>query len=272
MPQLQQLYSGLRHLPIEDPLRSTSFPAIVQYPTTTPATGLRLGPYRFDATFDAPLAEGYFPLCVISHGGGGSHLLYRTIATHLARNGYIVVSLEHPGDNRNDRSLSDTDAIAAERPRHASLTLDAILSSTVFCSSIDSTRVCAVGHSMGGYTVLALLGGHPWSRTGQPIEAKADRRIRTAVLLAPSTDWFLAPGALVDVSASLLVVTGELDTVTPTQRVLLTLSGLPASTPLVSHEVRGAGHYSFLSLFPQEMRRKDFLPSTDPAGFDRDRL
>lgn len=271
-PQERQMYSGFHHLRVDNPLGSRPFPAIVQYPTFTPPSGLQLGPYRFEATLDAPIAEGSLPVCVISHGGGGSHLLYRTIATHLARNGYIVVSLEHPGDNRNDTSLSNTDAAAAQRPLHASLAIDAVLTSPALRSSANGARVCAIGHSMGGYTILALLGGHPWSSTGQPIETKADHRIRAAVLLAPSTDWFLAPGAMSDVSAPLLVVTAELDEIRPTHRVAQALSKLPSSTSLVSREVRGAGHYSFLSPFPPEMRRKDFPPSTDPEGFDRDRF
>ena len=266
------MYSGLRHLTIDDPRGSASFPAVVQYPTTTPATGTQIGPYRFDATLDAPLAAGSFPVCVVSHGGGGSHLLYRTIATHLAGNGYIVVAPEHPGDNRNDRSLSNTEAIASQRPRHASLAVDAVLSNPAFRSSADGTRVCAIGHSMGGYTVLALVGGHPWSRTGLPIDVRADARIGAAVLLAPSTDWFAAPGALTDVAVPLLVVTGQLDEVTPTGRVSSVLSGLPTSASTTFHEVRGAGHYAFLSPFPQAMRRKDFPPSVDPPGFDRDRF
>ena len=267
-----RLYSGVRHLVIEDRQCATSFPAVVQYPTTTAATGTQIGPYRFEATLDAPLAAGSFSVCVLSHGGGGSHLLYRTIATHLARNGHIVVAPEHPGDNRNDRSRSNTDEAAVQRPRHASLALDAVLSSTVFRASADGTRVCAIGHSMGGYTVLALVGGHPWSRTGQAMEVAADARVRAAVLLAPSTGWFAAPGALADVTVPLLVVTGELDAITPTRRVASALSGLPRSTPLRSHEVEGAGHYSFLSPFPPAMRRPDFPPAVDPSGFDRERF
>jgi predicted dienelactone hydrolase len=266
------MHAGIRHLQVRDPERATSFPAIVQYPTAEPSSGTAIGPYRFDATLDAPLAAGTFALCVVSHGGGGSHLLYRSIGGYLAARGYIVVSPEHPGDNRNDRAESNTELAALHRPRHASLAIDAVLEHQCFRRAADESRICAVGHSMGGYTALALVGGRPWSRAGQPIGTRADPRVRAAVLLAPSTDWFLAPGALAAVSTPLLVVAAERDELTPPQKIRQALGALPGGTPWTLHVVPGAGHYSFLTPFPAEMRRPDFPPSTDPEGFDRERF
>jgi hypothetical protein len=71
------------------------------------------------------------------------------------------------------------------------------------------TTAHSIGRSMGGDTALALVGGRPWSRSGQPIPTQVDPRVRAAVLLAPSTDWFLAPSSLTDVSVPLLVIAGE---------------------------------------------------------------
>lgn len=264
------MHSGIKHLTFNVSTSSSPLHAIIQYPTQIAPQGMQVGPYLFQATLDAGIAKGLFPVCLISHGGGGSHLLYRTIATHLARNGYIVASLEHPGDNRNDRSLFNTDLAAERRPEQVSRVLDAVLNNQFFQASTDITRICVIGHSMGGYTALALLGAHPWSRTGKPLNVRSDDRIRTAVLLAPATDWFLAPGSLTDVSAPMLVITGERDEFTPTARIAQALAALPASTRMVLHEVQGAGHYSFLSPFPPNMRRPDFPPSNDPDGFDRE--
>jgi predicted dienelactone hydrolase len=266
------MYAGIRQLQIRDEECAASFPAIVQYPTAEPACGTVIGPYRFDATLDAPLAAGTFPLCVISHGGGGSHLLYRSVGSYLAARGDGVVSPEHPCDNRNDRAHSNTDLAALHRPRHASLAIDAVLEHEWFRRAADESRICAVGHSMAGYTALALVGGRPWSRAGQPIATRADARVRAAVLLAPATDWFLAPGALAEVSAPLLVVAGERDELTPPHKIRQALAALPAGTSWTLHVVPGAGHYSFLTPFPAQMRRPDFPPSTDPDGFDRERF
>lgn len=264
------MHSGLRHLSVYDPESQTSFPAIVQYPTAGPSSGTQVGPYHFDATEDAPLASGKFPVCVISHGGGGSHLLYRSIATHLAKNGHIVVCPEHPGDNRNDNSLSNTDTAAANRPRQASLAIDSVQESPFFSGTADASRISAIGHSMGGYTALAMAGGHPWTRSGQPLAVQKDPRIGAAVLMAPSLAWFMAPGALDDVTAPLLVLAGGQDQITPLPIIRQALDQISNRSEITLQVVEGAGHFSFLSPFPTHMRRADFPPSSDPEGFDRD--
>jgi predicted dienelactone hydrolase len=264
--------SGIRQLEIRDREGVSPFPAVVQYPIVDSSAGTTIGPYHFDATSDAPPASGRFPVCVISHGGGGSHLLYRSISTHLAASGFIVVVPEHPGDNRNDRALSNTDLAALNRPRHASLAIDAVLTDAALAPVADASRIGAVGHSMGGYTALALVGGQPWSRSGRPIPTQADPRVRAAVLLAPSTDWFLAPTSLANVSVPLLVIAGERDHVTPSDKIRQALNGLPQNAPVTLEVVPGAGHYSFLTPFPAHMQRPDFPPSTDPEGFDRQRF
>ena len=123
---------------------------------------------------------------------------------------------------------------------------------------------------MGGYTALALVGGRPWASSGRPSPTQADPRVRAAVLLAPSTDWFLAPMSLADVSVPLLVLAGERDHVTPPEAIRRALAGLPEGAPVTLEVVPGAGRYSFLTPFPAHMRRPEFPPSTDPDGFDRD--
>ncbi|KUO74322.1 MAG: hypothetical protein APF81_02830 [Desulfosporosinus sp. BRH_c37] len=64
---------------------------------------------------------------MISHGNGGSHLLYRTISTHLANNGFIVAMVEHYGNNRNNNELENTEENLILRPKHLSLTIDKLL-------------------------------------------------------------------------------------------------------------------------------------------------
>jgi len=264
--------SGIRQITVRDPQSGSSFPAIVQYPSEASPTGTSIGPYHFNADLDAPIAPGRFPVCVISHGGGGSHLLYRSIAGYLAKKGFVVVSPEHPGDNRNDGSLSNTDTAAAARPRQASLAIDAVFSDEFLGPASDARRICALGHSMGGYTALALVGGKPWSRRGTPIAVQADARVRAAVLLAPATDWFLAPASLADVRSPILVITGTRDQVTPAEKIEQALSALPKGILRDLITVDGAGHYSFLTPFPASMRRPGFLPATDPDGFDREQF
>ena len=264
--------AGLAHwqVPATDTL--PSFPAIVLYPSTIATGTSNIGPYSFAATLDAPVAPGRHPLCLISHGGGGSHLLYRSIASHLAERGWIVVCPEHPYDNRNDRSRVNTDEAARDRPRHIAHVIDALLAHTAWGTHVDASRIGMVGHSMGGFAALALAGGQPWSMARVPLDTVSDARIRGAVLLAPAIDWFRAPGALDGVRIPLLAMVGEHDPVTPAQRVQEVLEALPLSAPCTIEVVPGAGHFAFITPFPEALRRPDFPPSVDPPGFDREQF
>lgn len=264
--------SGFAHLQVPDPVFGGTFPAIVQYPTTQPVAGVTIGPYNWEATLDAPPATGRFPVCVISHGAGGSHLLYRSIATHLACSGWLVVCPEAPKDNRNDRSLSYSDEAVANRCLQLTKTLDAILAHQQFGPLADAQRVGIVGHSLGGCAALALAGGQPWSRNRSPIPVQPDPRFRAAVLMAPATGYYRGPGALEKVSGTFLIITGEKDPDTPSEEIRQDLSTLPSTVSSELVVIRGAGHYSFLSPFPASMRAPGFPPSQDPEGFDRDKF
>ncbi len=261
--------SGFRHLQIPDPVFGGTFPAIGQYPTEKPATGVMIGPFKWEATLDAPLAHGRFPVCVISHGAGGSHLLYRELGTHLARAGWIVVCPEAPRDNRNDSSLAHTDVSVTNRCRQLSQTLDTILADPQLGAGADASRIGLVGHSLGGCAALALAGGQPWSRNRSPIPVQPDPRFRAAVLMAPATGYYRGPNALAKASGQLLVLAGEKDDVTPAEDIRRDLGGLPSSVACELVVIKNAGHFSFLSPFPAAMNQPDFPPAQDPAGFDR---
>ena len=133
-----------------------------------------------------------------------------------------------------------------------------------------------IGHSIGGYTALAVAGGHPMAlphqtATGvaQPVEVELDARVVAAVLLAPALPWLMAPGALADVHVPLLVRVGERDELLPAELVERVLAGLPATTRVDYQVVPGAGHFSFQTPFPPAMVSPTFPPSQDPPGFDR---
>lgn len=264
--------SGFAHLQIPEPVFGGTFPAIIQYPTAQSPAGVTVGPFTWEATLDAPLTPGRFPICVISHGAGGSHLLYGSIATHLARAGWIVACPEAPRDNRNDNSLSYTDESVTNRCRQLTATLDAILGHALFGPAADSQRAGLVGHSLGGCAALALAGGQPWSRNRTPIPVHPDPRFRAAVLLAPATGYYRGPQALARVSGRLLVLAGEKDDVTPAEDIRRDLQGLPPSVACELVVVKGAGHYSFLSPLPEMLRQPGFPPADDPAGFDREQF
>ena len=266
---------GCSTLSICDDLTKTHFPSLVLYPSTSPETEQKLGEFTLQAALSGDFADGTFPLVVISHGGGGSHLLYRNLAAHLARNGFVVICPEHSGNNRNNNELANTDRLLAERPRQLRLAIDSISNEKIFAEHLRPNDVAIIGHSIGGYTALACAGARP---TAFPHEITGDNsltdsfkddRVKALVLLAPATGWFRNPNALDEVQVPILMLTGERDTVTPPFHAEILQKGLPETTLLEHHVIPNAGHFSFLAPFPEFRVSPQFAPSQDPPGFDR---
>nr|WP_255719257.1 alpha/beta hydrolase [Pelomonas sp. P8] len=251
-------------------------PLVLMYPAVAPATLRRLGPYDMTAAWDAAPAGTSLPLVVVSHGNNASPWTLRDLAAHLAREGFAVVLPEHVGNSRHDASLAGTLANLRNRPRHVSLALDAAMADPLLGAHLRQGPVGAVGLSIGGYTVLAAAGGRAWcgpheSPDGRPqrVEVVPDARLGALVLLAPATFWFAADEALRGVTQPILLRTGSHDTITPAEHGQRVCAGV-ADPNQVEHEVvPGAGHFSFLGVFPPSLNRPDFPPAQDPPGFDR---
>ncbi len=268
--------AGCRLTTVPDAESGVPIPIVVLYPTDAPAHPARLGPYTLDVAMDAPVAAGTYPLVLVSHGSGGSHLAYRELAAHLARVGFVVALVEHPGNSRNDNSRVDTEANLAARPRHLRLVADHLTADPAVGPHLVADAVAIVGHSMGGYTALAAAGGRPTAfpretadGASREVPVPRDPRVRALVLLAPATPWFLAPGALAEVRVPILMLTAEHDPHTPEGHAVIVRRGLPPDTPLTHRVVPNAGHFSFLGVFPSAMTHAGFAPSQDPPGFDR---
>ncbi len=112
------------------------------------------------------------PLVVMSHGFAADRRFLAYLAEHLASYGYSVVSLEHPGSNIDtlaaiSLNLSPQEVLPAaeflDRPRDVSLVLDELEKLNQDWGSLrgrfNTEEVVVIGHSLGGYTALALAGG-----------------------------------------------------------------------------------------------------------------
>lgn len=115
------------------------------------------------------------PLIVISHGFGADRRFLGYLAQHLASYGFTVAALEHPGSNvawltslTSGRLLNNKmiDILPAtefiDRPADVSFLLSELerlnRNSTFLRGKLNTNEVTVIGHSLGGYTALALAG------------------------------------------------------------------------------------------------------------------
>ena len=77
------------------------------YPTMDATRTIAMGPFSLNAAIGAKPVNKVKALILLSHGLSGSELGHSALAQALARNGYLVAALRHPGDNWQDRSLME---------------------------------------------------------------------------------------------------------------------------------------------------------------------
>lgn len=106
---------------------------------------------------DAQIQSGTFPVILLSHGYRGNWRNQNWLATKLASRGYIVAAADHPGTTSFDQSPEQA-AKWWERPRDVSRMLDYLLSETSWKQSANADNITAIGHSLGGWTVMQLAG------------------------------------------------------------------------------------------------------------------
>ena len=267
---------GCRVLAVTDAVQGARIPVWLLYPARAPERVERFGTYSLSVATDAAIEGERLRLVVISHGTGSTPWVLRDLAASLVRAGFIVALLAHPGNTRGDDALARVPANLVNRPRHVHLVIEAALADAVIGGRLAPDRVAVIGHSLGGYTALAVAGGRPMALPhetpdgrARPFSVGADPRVSAVVLLAPAAPWLMADGALADVDVPILMRTGEKDLHSPTGYDEVLLRGIRDRSRVDYRIVPNAGHFSFLSPFPPPMTGPLFPPSQDPPGFDR---
>ena len=270
------------------------------YPTMAAPRTIAMGPFSLDVAIGGKPVDKVKALILLSHGNAGTELGHSVLAQALARNGYLVAALRHPGDNYQDRSLLETspERYFDERPRQASRVIDAILADPAWKARIASDSkgplVGALGHSAGGYTVLALAGAKPdlsrmrkhcqdeasedpiFCSMGRPGVAPPqspaatlslkDERVRAIVAMSPAA-VLLTAESLAAVRPATLIYEAQLDRfVVPRFHAEWVASNLPAAN---LHRVPNAWHFAFMDTPSMSLPSPDGDVAANPPGFDR---
>lgn len=266
----------------------------IWYPTAGQGREQRLGALTQVVAPGAAVAGERLPLAVISHGTGGWYGSHYDTALALARAGFVVAALTHPGDNYMDKSRAGQ---VRRRPPQLQRVLDYMLTEWPDHARIDPDRIGAFGFSAGGFTVLAAAGGAPdFSRIKPRCEAHPDYfectlnkraaiasppaadasdttsfrdpRIKAAVIAAPALGYTFSSEALDPVTIPIQLWSAEFDHILPAPDYADSVrANLPR--PPEFHLVAKADHFDFLAPCTADLARvaPDICQSL--AGFDR---
>ena len=154
--------AALRNASHDDNLRIT-----VWYPAAPGAvdTPLYIGPpgkplfTPGSAAPDAAFEDGRpRPVILLSHGFGGTARIMAWFGTALARHGYVVIAVDHPGNNGRDPMTVGGAVLSWERPGDLATALDTAKSDSSLGPHLDLNRLGAAGFSAGGFTSLVEAG------------------------------------------------------------------------------------------------------------------
>lgn len=259
----------------------------IWYPAPGAAVHQRLGLYAQDVVPGGVLPPGRHPLIVMSHGSGGDFSGHADTAAALARAGFIVAALTHPGDNWRDKSRATH---VEDRPQALGALITYMLTGWAGHKNVDPGRIGAFGFSAGGFTVLAAAGGRPdLSRMAAHCAAhpaffdcrmvgalppgpgiawpdKGDARIRAIVVAAPALGFAFDRAGLAGVRVPVQLWRADADRVLPAPFYADAVrAALPV--PPEFHGAAGAGHFDFLAPCADPKTVPQICESA--PGFDR---
>jgi predicted dienelactone hydrolase len=110
------------------------------------------------AAQDAAFAPGRHPVVLLSHGFGGTARMMSWFGTELARGGYVVVGVNHPGNNGMGPMTAAGAALWWERAEDLKAAFAAVRKDPAIAAHIDPARLGVAGFSAGGFTSFLLAG------------------------------------------------------------------------------------------------------------------
>ncbi|OCR22188.1 dienelactone hydrolase [Pseudomonas syringae] len=283
---------GFHQIDFPDPLDSQPMHAIAFYPSTDEEQVSKVQGYTIEAAQDAHIAMGRFPLLVLSHGNTGTPLALHDLATSLARQGFVVVAVIHPGDNYLDHSRLGSLSNLYGRPLQVSEAISAALLDPMLAPYLSADQVGVIGYSAGGETALILAGAQPdlqrlrkycldrpqdrdaCKTQGElladrdDLSPQADPRVGALMLMAPLSLMF-GRTTLGDVHVPVLMYSGDGDELLAIDMNADALARKLPQTPDYKL-LAGAGHFVFMAPCTDEQRATMPIVCTDREGVDRE--
>jgi len=225
------------------------------------------------------------PVILFSHGFGGAARMMGWFGTALARDGYVVVAVDHPGNNGIDKMTAAGAILTWDRVQDLRAALGAAAADGAIGPHLDLGRIGVSGFSAGGFTALVSVGAKVDMRRFQAFcrqsptdgvcapqkefalsQEDAERAlaapdlaaeaahagddhtipsVRAAFAIAPAIVQALPPDGLARIEAPVAIILGDADPVAPPAT-----NGLVAAKAIPHAELKvlpGVGHYDFLS-------------------------
>jgi len=242
-----------------------------------------IGSVAPDAAF-AP-DDGRRPVILLSHGFGGTARIMGWFGIAMARDGYIVVAVDHPGNNGADKMTVAAVVLWWDRAQDLQAALNAAEQDPTIGPHMDLSRIVVAGFSAGGGTALLAAGArvepgrlvrfcqaNPDDGICRPqkeftfstqdaadvlqrpdIQAEAGHagddhaipQVRAAFVMAPALVQALDPASLEHMSVPVEIILGDADTVAPPATNGLFAAKLIPNVSLI--RLPGVGHYDFLA-------------------------
>lgn len=225
------------------------------------------------------------PVILFSHGFGGTARMMAWFTLPLARAGYVVIAVDHPGNNGADKMTVGGAIMFWDRPGDLAAALKAVEADPTIAPHLDPHRLGVAGFSAGGFTAIAATGARvelprlqafcnanptdgicmpqkefPLS-TEQMLAASQSPElapevarsgddhaipgVRAAFAIAPAIVQALDPPSLTADETPIAIILGDADPVAPPAT-----NGLVAARDLPHAELKvlpGVGHYDFLA-------------------------
>jgi predicted dienelactone hydrolase len=235
---------------------------------------------------DAPFADDRRrPVILFSHGFGGAARIMGWFGTALARAGYVVVAVDHPGNNGVDKMTAAGALLSWDRVQDLRAALEAVKADRAIGPHLDLGRIGVSGFSAGGFTALVSVGAkvdmnrfvafcrrRPTDGVCAPqkefaisldeaqrvlaapdLAAEAAHAgddhtipgVRAAFAMAPAIVQALPPKGLARMRVPVAIILGDADPVAPPDT-----NGLVAAKAIPHAQLKvlpGVGHYDFLS-------------------------